>query len=260
MQFYILNGSQQEGPLSADQVNDLLARGSINQSSLIWFEGLSEWAPIEKFSDLFPRSGPTQFPTSNKAASANLIKTKESSPKWKKVVFGVNHPWRRYFARFVDFYIFGLWWFVIFGLLLEKASPELHKHLVFIVKEGIFDGPLGLLIWMPIEVALISLFGTTPGKLLFGICVKDQNGNNLTILDSLRRYIKLVVSGLACGFPILLYLANLWACKRLESEGTTSWDNGAGSVVVHSEKNSWRYFFGTIGVLLAFSSIMMFHM
>ena len=256
MHFYIIDGSEQKGPMTADQINESLSLGSIDQSTLIWFEGLSEWSPIEKFAHFFPKAENSNIhPTNINAIPDNAIRAKKVSPKWKKIIFGLHHPWRRYFARFVDIYLFGLWWFFIFGILLEKVSYDLHKHLVVIVKDGIFDGPLALLLWMPIEVTLISLFGTTPGKLVFGIFIKNNDGNNLTLLDSSRRYISMVVSGLACGFPFLVFLANLWACKRLESEGCTSWDTAANSIVIHSEKMIWRYFLGAIGVFLALLSL-----
>jgi uncharacterized RDD family membrane protein YckC len=253
MQIYVLLGTEQKGPLTVDEIIEMLSTGKINGSTLVWFEGLGEWSPVEKFSDFFPKA---IQPNSKQGAFNKVTELpKSNQPKWKKVVFGLHHPWRRYFARFVDLNILGLWGFYFFSPLINSISPDLFNQITFIIKDRIFDGVLLLLFWMPFEVVSISLFGTTPGKWIFGITIHDVDGNKITLLNSARRFIGMAVSGMACGVAIIVFIANLWACKRLEQEGGSSWDRAANSKVVHESNLTWRYGLGIFAVLLAFFSI-----
>jgi len=43
------------------------------------------------------------------------------------------------------------------------------------------------LLWAFIEAFLLSSWGTTPGKSLFGVVVRDENGNKLSFFQSLKR-------------------------------------------------------------------------
>lgn len=42
-------------------------------------------------------------------------------------------------------------------------------------------------LWAFVEAILLSSWGTTPGKLLFGVVVRDESGNKLSFLQSLQR-------------------------------------------------------------------------
>jgi hypothetical protein len=43
--FYALNGEQQ-GPVTPEQLDQLLAQGVINDATLVWREGLATWQPL----------------------------------------------------------------------------------------------------------------------------------------------------------------------------------------------------------------------
>jgi hypothetical protein len=49
MQIYVIIGTAECGPLTVDEVKEMILYGTVNNSTLIWFEGLSEWSPLEKF-------------------------------------------------------------------------------------------------------------------------------------------------------------------------------------------------------------------
>lgn len=83
----------------------------------------------------------------------------------------------RVFARALDYsltYLFGT------GLsLFFLYAPEFYFNLLF---------PLTIpLIWAPIEALSISLTGTTPGKMFFGLSVVGEDGKNLSFGSSLKR-------------------------------------------------------------------------
>lgn len=71
--WYYATGSQQHGPLSAEDLASLLRSGQINRETRIWREGMSEWRPLhERSGELglgeISASGPPPIPF--RAASA----------------------------------------------------------------------------------------------------------------------------------------------------------------------------------------------
>jgi hypothetical protein len=56
---YARNG-QQFGPVTAKDLRDLVARGQLAPTDLVWKEGLPEWVPAAKLKGLFEGSAPSQ--------------------------------------------------------------------------------------------------------------------------------------------------------------------------------------------------------
>lgn len=83
----------------------------------------------------------------------------------------------RFFARALDYsltYLFGTSISLFF-----LYAPEFYFNLLF---------PLMIpLLWAPIEALSISLTGTTPGKMFFGLSIVGEEGKNLSLGASLKR-------------------------------------------------------------------------
>jgi hypothetical protein len=58
--FYALNG-QQNGPVSEDQLNDLVRTGAIDQDTLVWREGMAEWQALRFARGAAPPPPPPNF-------------------------------------------------------------------------------------------------------------------------------------------------------------------------------------------------------
>ena len=48
MQLYLYRNDQQEGPYTEEQLRIMVKSGAVSQTENAWYEGLSEWQPLEK--------------------------------------------------------------------------------------------------------------------------------------------------------------------------------------------------------------------
>jgi hypothetical protein len=53
-QWYVMQGGEQSGPYSGEQLLEYAAGGNIARESLVWAEGMEEWLAAEKIEGLFP--------------------------------------------------------------------------------------------------------------------------------------------------------------------------------------------------------------
>ena len=154
------------------------------------------------------------------------------------------HPWRRFFARTVDLWTLGLVLLYLFARLIGHIAGTYLPVQYETQLLSIFTNPLTWaiilsLIWVPVEAGLLTMFGTTPAKWLFGIRVLAQDGNRLSIGKALERSILVLIQGLGLGIPIVALFTQLFAYSRLTKTGTTLWDRSTDAVVTHQE---WGFF------------------
>ena len=102
----------------------------------------------------------------------------------------VMHPWRRFFARMVDLTLYDLM-LPLLMLLFIKLWPEL-EGLHWLLHDGnllyrIMVLASGALLMLFLEPLLLSWFGTTPGKALFGLSVTDPHGGRLYYARAFQR-------------------------------------------------------------------------
>jgi DNA-binding transcriptional MerR regulator len=106
------------------------------------------------------------------------------------------HPWRRFFARWLDY---NLWssiiTFVYMVVLRVRPIPgDFISALITIV---------GIALFIPAEALMIWKFGATPGKFALGIRLESIQGGNLTWEEALRRSRNVFVLGNGCCIPLL---------------------------------------------------------
>lgn len=158
----------------------------------------------------------------------------------KNFLGGQHHPWRRLFARTVDICTAG---FVLFMLLIFAFSatmPEQAAGFAKAIENPIIASVVLYLIWLPAEALLLSLFGTTPAKWLFGIRVAHPGGNLLSFAAALNRSFLVFVQGVGFGIPFVALFTQLFAYRRLTKTGTTLWDTSTTAVVLHKKWGVFR--------------------
>ncbi|MDP4091741.1 MAG: RDD family protein [Bacillota bacterium] len=143
-------------------------------------------------------------------------------------------PWVRYWARFLDgiaanFIILGIW---------ALTFPNSFINLV--IKYGIYMPVVMYIVWAFIEALLLSTWGTTPGKWLLKVMVRDQNGNKLTFDKSLYRSLSVWALGEGCWFYLAYMFVPMFSYARLVSRGKTYWDDKGGFTVTHQKIGSLR--------------------
>ena len=113
-----------------------------------------------------------------------------------------SHPWRRYFARYLDYRIIHTILIVLLVMIL-RIRPLASDAITII---NYFSFYLAV----PILAIYLHYLGTTPGKWLMGIRIENINGGKLSGGEALSREGKIVWHGLGLFIPIF----ELWRNYR----------------------------------------------
>jgi DNA-binding transcriptional MerR regulator/uncharacterized RDD family membrane protein YckC len=157
----------------------------------------------------------------------------------------VSHPWRRYFARMLDISIYSTAWAAVLALCL---------HINLTRRSGILDYLdiiIAALLMLFLEPLLLRLFGTTPGKWIFGLYLEDETGRRPDYGAGLFRTWGVIGAGL--GYYIPIYnLVRLWkSYKRCRDNEPEPWEDE----LVYSIRDTKWYraaaFVAACGVLFA---------
>lgn len=124
-----------------------------------------------------------------------------------------NGPWRRWFARMIDFWIVALLGGALFG------STELWASI-----SGAIYPLIVCLALIPLESVLLSKFGWTPGKAFMMLRVRRLDGSLLSRKDSLKRSAQVAASGTGLGIPIVTIFTEYHQYKRLISKDFASYE------------------------------------
>ncbi|TSA02762.1 MAG: hypothetical protein D4R81_04445 [Nitrospiraceae bacterium] len=138
---------------------------------------------------------------------------------------GHVYPWRRYFARMTDYVLFGL----VSGIFIVIFAPSVFDS------NDLFLNITGSFAWIFIEASLLSSWGTTPGKWLLEIKLRNSNGNKLAFASALNRSFSVWLKGIGVGFPIASLMTMAIAYGRLKRERTTSWDEAGGIALTYKK-------------------------
>lgn len=158
----------------------------------------------------------------------------------KTFLGGQHHPWRRLFARTVDICTAGLVLFMLLIFAFSATMPEQAAGFAKAIENPIIASVVLYLIWLPADALLLSLFGTTPAKWLFGIRVAHPDGNLLSFAAALTRSFLVFVQGVGLGIPFVALFTQLFAYRRLTKTGTTLWDTSTTAVVLHKKWGVFR--------------------
>lgn len=129
----------------------------------------------------------------------------------------VLHPWRRFFARRVDFLLYGLIWTAAYALGLHWNQPSNLWTTLF----------NSYVIWglaFLAEPLLLHFWGTTPGKALFGISIRKETGERLTLREAFRRTWRVFAVGCGYGIPFYELWRNWKAYKSCQDGERPRWE------------------------------------
>lgn len=127
------------------------------------------------------------------------------------------HPWIRLFARSLDGIIASV---VILGSW-ALISPD--SYIKWAYSYGRYIS-ITLILWTFIEALLLSTWGTTPGKWLLRVKVRDIDGKKLSYVKALYRALSVWALGEGCGVGIVSIITYTFSNFRLVSKGITVWD------------------------------------
>jgi uncharacterized RDD family membrane protein YckC len=159
--------------------------------------------------------------TPNKPQVVNDAETPKLTDEYRKLH---ARPWTRFFARFLDLSVFGF----VLGILSAIFYPDFFSD-----KDSV-NGLIILFCWFLVEPIFLSLFGTTLGKYLFNIKVRDLNGNKPKFYSAFARSFWVWCAGYGFGIPIVYLFTLSSSYSQLKNTGTTSWDKNI-FVVTHGD-------------------------
>jgi uncharacterized RDD family membrane protein YckC len=207
-----------KGPLSQEALRKLFHYGALLPDTLVRKGESAEWSIAKAAPDFW-------FPIT------------ASGPQVR--------PWVRYWARGID----NICFFIIVVLLLVIFWPASLDY-----NDDSIAKVIGLFIffaWAFIEAILLATWGTTPGKALLRVSVRNSYGRKLSFSQALLRSMLVFVKGDGLDLPPVTFLTNAFAYFHLKREGITTWDREGNFVVSHQR-------IGAVRVIIAVLLLVMF--
>lgn len=130
----------------------------------------------------------------------------------------VFYPWRRYFARTLDLFFYNTLWSCFLGLVFHVNLTARGNI------NNLLDTFVATAIMLFLEPLLLHLFGTTLGKVIFGLQIGASDNRRLSYAEGLKRTWGVIGAGM--GFNIPIYnLVRLCKSYNLCSENEIQpWD------------------------------------
>ena len=222
--YVLLNGNTQ-GPLSQDQVLDMMQQGQLLGETPAWKEGLADWKRLDQLIDLTSVVSKATPPPPPFTPTQNAIQGHKTFALTQPV--NGARPGIRFLARFFDLVLFSNCIFLIVALAVPSLLPPNAN-----TRAALFA-----FLWCFVEAALLSTWGVTPGKALLKVYVRNADGSQLSYADGVSRALDVWIRGLAMVLPVISLIALVVGYNRLAAKGTTSWD----------EKGNYRVTHGTVG-------------
>ena len=156
-------------------------------------------------------------------------------PREKDRIPPAGCPWRRFFARNVDAGLYGLLWSML-SQWVFRINPD---HFMSNLAWTLACGYVSWLLTFVFEPVLLHYWGTTPGKWIFGLSVRDEDGSKLSIRTAYARLWGGFGYGNCYALPFFDWYYN-YKCYRACKEEELPWDleNGC-SIVVREREVRW---------------------
>lgn len=146
----------------------------------------------------------------------------------------VTAPWRRFFARHFDLFLYSAFWMML-GFLLLSEGPSTESGAAWMGAANI----IAIIMMVLVEPLLLSTWGTTPGKWLLGLSVRNNTGQKLTYGEGFYRTVQALWGGAGFFIPIF-ELVQGYKCYYDCTEGKTlpwEWD----SELQLKDEKAWRF-------------------
>lgn len=141
-------------------------------------------------------------------------------------------PIRRFFARILDFFLYGALWEIIMvvGFNMNVGNAGLFFNILEIA--------MGMLFMLLLEPIFLCKFGTTFGKWILGIRILDDEENKLSFKAASERTKSVLWHGLGYRIPILSQVKMWKAYKECDYSRPLEWESG--SIISLKDEKKWR--------------------
>ena len=125
-----------------------------------------------------------------------------------------GYPWRRFLARGIDYSLYSLLWYTVAYFILRWNISEWTFRNLFIM----------LALAILIEPFMLRFWGTTPGKAIFGIRIRNKMGENLTLEQGYGRIWGVFAYGYGYWIPIYNIVRMYKSYKACKVNNLMEWD------------------------------------
>jgi uncharacterized RDD family membrane protein YckC len=239
--FYTIKG-EQSGPVGELELIEMYNTKVLRDSDLVWSLSMKDWKPLgevlPKIMRVIPAmTQPPQVPANPNIKPADsggeyvLPSSPFDNPRTRDMQDNSRRAWRRFSARIIDF-VFAS--FFTSFLWVSSLSEEAIQSVVSAPQNppafllGAVLAVMGI-----VEVFAINRMGMTPGKWILRIRVVHSEGRFLTLTESLKRYLYVLVRGM--GFMLFPLFAIFFVLSFVEvsQTGAALWDKRLSSEVQH---------------------------
>ena len=160
-------------------------------------------------------------------------------PREKDRIPPAGCPWRRFLARNVDAGLYGLLWSML-SQWVFRINPENFIQITASLAWSAACAYVGWLLTFVFEPVLLHYWGTTPGKWIFGLSVRDEDGSKLSIRTAYARLWGVFGYGNCYALPFFDWYYNYKCYRACKKEEELPWDleNGC-SIVVREREVRW---------------------
>lgn len=274
--WYYLDGETSVGPFNWQRLLDLFKATIISPNTYVWREGTPEWVSLagalqaRQSAPLPPR---VPVPTSIEQAALVAVRAALEQPasasrsnvaeqagsarsglkagrEWSPTPVA---PWRRYGARTLDTPIHGLLGSFLVAYVWYSVAPATANEFYTWIdtpQGGLVNIILTTLIAALVGGVVVGTTGTSIGKAIFGIRVLNFDRKTIGVFDGVAREFRVWWAGLGLGIPFVALVTMSVAYNKLKKQGSTSWDNENGCLVLYRPKGSVQYVLNGVGVIL----------
>lgn len=204
MRIWLLENGERTGPHEIYEIRDRISDDELNADTPAWYDGADGWVTlgdVPAYSSCFKRPSSLEgnhaeekLTSEHADSSENELESIDSSADSAALNREPLFPVRRFFARMLDISLY------ITLLLIIKVQLGIHPFFVESVgKELLFQLPYLLL-----DALALAYIGTTPGKWLLNIRLRDHSGQRLSFPRALLRSARVWVLGFAMQTPFIL--------------------------------------------------------
>lgn len=212
--YYALNG-QQLGPVSEQQLSQLIASGTLNSSTLAWREGMGDWQPIGVACPSAlglaqadaPQIGGVAVPVAQKDILVQQMREGVANVLPGSMAYGGF--WIRLVAKIIDYLILLIPEFGSQFLITILMTGSIHQDAgatpdVRILVAALVSFCVNILIQAAYTSILISKYGATWGKMAVGLKVVTESGGPITLGRAIGRFFAEWLSGLTIGIGYII--------------------------------------------------------
>ena len=250
MAWKVRHEGREFGPISEAALQALARSGRLKPATLVWREGLPDWTPAGSVPGLLappptpslrPRDPVAATPVSERPArpsamSASSTPRSGAAPpaapartaapplpaRESPEESALAAPWPRFWARHFDMLITVSFLAALVGAVVPSISDAVAPG------SGRLNGQLLGWILLPfamvVDAGIYAAFGTTLGKAIVGVSVRDSDGGRLGLARYLRRNFGVWWAGLGTGFPLVSLVTLSRAYGKAKTQEPLSWE------------------------------------